>query len=163
MASGSLFCFKVYPPGQIRNICLARKEKMFLYGAFPGGKKRDIVPAGWCVVWSRKRITPPQRGPFRTFQRAAVPVAGPVVRLASQVGQQRRMSVRQRRKPGWWKIEVQTDQSCKRARRGPCWVTGEPGQGDLSVIQEEMTQRPRGDLKSQKLVTKKNICLQSYH
>lgn len=162
MASGPLFCFKVCPPGQIRNICLARKEKMFLYGAFPGSKKRGIVPAGWCVVWSRKRITPPQQGPFRTFQRAAVPVAGPMVRLASQVGRQRRISVRQRRKPDWWKTEVQTNQSCRRARRGPCWVTGEPRQGDLSVIQEEMTQRPRGDLESQELVTEKNICLQSY-
>lgn len=55
---------------------MARKEKMFLYVAFPGGKKRDIVSAGWRVVWSRKCIIPPQQGPFRTPQRAAAPATG---------------------------------------------------------------------------------------
>lgn len=78
MASGSLFSFQVDPPGQTRNICLARKEKMFLDVAFPGGKKRDIVPAGCCVVWSRKHVPPPPRGPLRTSQSAAAPVTGHV-------------------------------------------------------------------------------------
>lgn len=53
---------KVHPPSQMRNICVARKEKMFLYVAFPGSKKRHIVQRLAQVgAWSRKHVTPSAR------------------------------------------------------------------------------------------------------
>lgn len=133
MASGSFFCFKVYPPGQSRNICLARKEKMFLYVAFPGGKKRDIVPAGWCWCGQGNASRPlskvlsghPKGQQHSGWSRGS----GSPFRL----GRRHRMSMHWRRKPNWWKTEGQINQSCRRgAREEPCWVIGETRQGDLS-------------------------------
>lgn len=105
---------------------------MFLYVAFPGSKKKHIVPeagAGWCVVKeTHHALGEVLSGHFSGRQ----PRDGHVRQAGSQVGQWHRMSVGWRRKPDWWEIEGQTSQHCRQGR-APSWVAEETGHWQQTV------------------------------